>query len=145
MTLQQDWATDLDEIATIVTLAEQAAEQARAARDALLLELRDIGFSLRECAGLLGMSYQRVQQVERAARAAGWGTMPAQTAADRLQAARDAFQAAKRAQKLREERYAMGYRAETRTFYGERDTPVCDEQEQRVRWAGFYERTPVEL
>ena len=131
----------LEDVQEVLRLAEAAQAAALAARDAMIRDLRQGGFSQQETATLLGITKQRVSQIERA----GWGEMPAQTASDRLAFARECFQAAKHAQKLREERRAMGYARETAIFYGERDTPLSDEQEQRVRWSGFYQAAGAEL
>ena len=145
MSLSQDWALDLQESQRIVELAEEAQRAAYAARDAVIVALRQEGFSLRETAALVGVTFQRVSQVDARSKAEGWGEMRPQTAAERLQTAREAFQAAKHAQKLREERYAMGYRTETRAFYGAPDAPQAEETETPVRWQGFYQAAGVEL
>jgi len=86
----------------------------------------------------MGMSKQRVSQIKDRAYAE-WGNVPKRTAAEQLQTARDAYQAAKNAQEVRCERYAMGYASEERSFYGDTDAPQSDEAEQRVTWAGMYE------
>ena len=130
-----DELAQVEDVTTTLRLAQEAVRAAQEARNAVARDLVRGGFTLRDTGALLGLTHTAVAKVTRE----DWGPYRPQTAADRLQAAREAFDAAKRAQKLREERYAMGYRQETRTFYGERDTPVCDEQEQRVRWAGFHQ------
>lgn len=131
----------VEDVQACLDLAEQALDAARAARDTVARELVEGGFSSREAGALLGVSHVHVLKVSRP----DWGPARTDSASQRLAVAREAYAAALHAQKLREERYAMGYRQETRTFYGETDTPVCDEQESRVRWAGWHQAIPVEL
>lgn len=135
MTLTAGWGHRLEAVSTVLDHAETAYQAALSARDAMVSELRSAGFTQAETASLLGISNQRVSQIERA----GWKGAPVTSASERLQTAREAYGAAKTAQKLREENYAMGYKAETAVFYGERDTPISDEQEDRIKWAGFHQ------
>lgn len=91
--------------------------------------------TMRETASLLGISHQRVGQLERAALAKGWGQVTlTDSAAARLARAREAFALARHAQEERAERYSLGYSEERRAFYGDQRLAAADETEQRLTW-----------
>ena len=100
------------------------------------------GVTYREAADLLGVSFARIGQWAKTAQrdsAASWGPVPTHGAADRLQAARDAFTAAQAAQAERETDYAMGYATERKAFYGDPSVSTYEGAEDRVRFAGFHQ------
>ena len=131
-----------------VTAAQEALRLALEARDSAGTQAVRAGLSTREVGALLGMSHTLVQRwVKRddEARAKEWGgEVRRYTAAERLATAREAFQLARHAQVLREEAFALGYKAETASFYSDDDAPRFDESETRIKWSGFYESAAAE-
>lgn len=92
----------------VIAATEKALSIAQEAKRASVVELVQSGLTYREVGALLELSHQRVGQLVKA-HAEAWGPVPVYTAADHLQAARAAFQAARIAQESRCEAYAMGY------------------------------------
>ncbi len=89
-------------------------------------------WTLQAVADHYGLTRERIRQIVKRHHASQ--PVLTETAGERAQRAREAFQLARHAQDLRAERYAMGYAEETKAFYGDESVAQADETEQRLLW-----------
>ena len=131
-----------------VTLLTAALTAATERRDRTACAMIDAGeLNSTDVAVMLGCTKANVSRITKRVRGLDWGPGTGDlrsTPRDRLQAARDAHTCALVAQEERCTEYAMGYREETKAFYGDGSVAAYEGAEARVRWSGFYEGAGLE-
>ena len=144
MTRLADLLDEQESVARLTGLLAAATER----RDRTATAMVDAGeLSSTDVAVMLGCTKANVSRITKRVRGLDWGPGTGDlrsTRADRLRAARDAHTCAVVAQEERCTDYAMGYREETKAFYGDASVAAYEGAESRVRWSGFYEGAALE-